>query len=102
MIVLLNPVAPTELAVEASDQALLDSAMSGYIAGVGLVFLATSSPSAVCSSLQSAGNSTLGFGGVVGGVSCGLDSPSPPLSSASLTLPLPGRTLEIQAWLARP
>lgn len=101
VIVFLNPVASRELAVQAADQATLDDAISGYVDSVGLVFFATSSPSQICSSLLQAGNSTIAFGGVVEGESCA-PAPALPLASASLSLELPGRTVEIQAWLERP
>jgi hypothetical protein len=101
VILLLNPVASRELAVEAGDQAALDNSISTYIASVGLVFLSTAPPSTICSSLQDAGNSTLAFGGLVQGTPCGPGAPADALSSASLSLSLPTRTVEIQAWLTK-
>ena len=48
LIVLMNPVAPREAAVEAAAQSTLDSAISAYVHRVGLPFLTTSSEAAIC------------------------------------------------------
>jgi len=102
LIVLMNPVAPREAAVEAGAQSALDSAISSYLEHVGLPFLATSSAAAICASAAEASNSTLVFDVVVQGEGCGsLAAPSSPLASSSLTLDLPSRSVEIEAWLAR-
>ncbi len=102
LIVLMNPVAPRETAVEAGAQSTLDSAISAYVGHVGLPFLTTSSEEAICLSAAEASNATLVFDVVVEGSSCGSAiAPSSPLASSSLTLDLPSRTLVIEAWLVR-
>lgn len=102
LIVLMNPVAPQEAAVEAGAQSSLDSAMLAYVGHVGLPFLATSPVSAVCASAAEASNSTLEIGVLVQGSPCPSQTgPSSPLASSSLTLDLPSRTVVLEAWLAR-
>jgi hypothetical protein len=102
LIVLMNPVAPREAAVEAAAHATLDSALLAYTEHVGLPFLTTSSEAAICGSVAGASNATLAFDVVVQGAGCpSIAVPSLPLASSSLTLDLPGRTLVIEAWLAR-
>jgi len=102
LIVLMNPVAPREAAVEAGSQSVLDSAISSYLQHVGLPFLATSSDAAICASAAGASNATLGFDVIVQGEGCGsVVAPSSPLASSSLTLDLPSRPVVIEAWLAR-
>ena len=102
LIVLMNPVAPREAAVEAGAQSALDSAISSYVEHVGLPFLATSSDAALCASAAEASNATLAFDVVVQGEGCvSMVAPSPPLASSSLTLDLPSRSVVIEAWLAR-
>ena len=102
LMVLMNPVAPREAAVEAGVQSALDSAISSYVEHVGLPFLATSSDAAICGSAAEASNATLAFDVVVQGEGCGsLLVPSSPLASSSLTLDLPSRTVVIDAWLVR-
>jgi hypothetical protein len=102
LIVLMNPIAPREAAVEAGAQSALDSAISTYIERVGLPFLATSPEAAICSSAAAASNSTLAFDVVVQGEGCGpAVAPSASLASSSLTIDLPSRTVVIEAWLVR-
>jgi hypothetical protein len=102
LIVLMNPVAPREAAVEAASQSSLDHAISAYVARVGLPFLTTSSVATVCASAAEASNSTVAFDVVVQGSGCvSILPPTSPLASSSLTLDLPGRTVVIEAWLAR-
>jgi len=102
LIVLMNPVAPREAAVEAGAQSALDSAISSYVEHVGLPFLATSSDAAICASAAEASNATLAFDVVVQGDGCGsVVAPSSPLASSSLTLDLPSRSVVVEAWLAR-
>ncbi len=102
LIVLMNPVAPREAAVVAASHSRLDSAISVYIERVGLPFLATSSLPAVCDSAARASNRTLILAVSVDGSVCDPGAaPSSPFASSSLTLDLPGRTLVIEAWLAR-
>jgi hypothetical protein len=102
LIVVINPVAPREAAVEAAAQTRLDSAVSAYLSSVGLPFLTTSSDSAICNSAAEASNSTFVFDVHLQGDGCGsLAVPSAPLASSTLTLNLPGREVVIEAWLAR-
>lgn len=102
LIVLMNPVAPREAAVEAASQARLDSFISAYVRGVGLPFLTAASEAAVCGSAAAAGNATLTLDVAIQGDRCAsIPVPSAPLASSSLTISLPGRTLVIEAWLAR-
>ena len=102
LLVLMNPVAPREAAVEAAAQTTLDSALTGYLEHVGLPFLTVSSEAAICSTAAEASNTTLAFDVVVQGAACGSSMvPSSPLASSSLTLDLPGRTVVIEAWLVR-
>ncbi len=102
LIVLMNPLAPREAAVVAASHSRLDSAISAYIERVGLPFLATSSLTSVCDSAAQASNRTLILVVSVDGSGCAsAGAPSFPLASSSLTLDLPGRTLVIDAWLAR-
>lgn len=102
LIVLMNPVAPREVAVEAGDQSTLNSAILAYAEHVGLPFLTASSEAAICGSAAEASNATLAFDVVVQGADCpSTAAPSLPLASSSLTFDLPGRTLVIEAWLAR-
>jgi hypothetical protein len=100
LIVMMNPVAPREVAVDAASQSSLDSATLAYVEAVGLPFLATSSPSAVCGSAAAASNATVAFA-VVQGADCDTVPPTSSLATSSLTLDLPGRTLVIEAWLVR-
>ena len=102
LIVLMNPVAPREAAVEAGAQSALDAAISSYLGHVGLPFLATSSDEAICASAAEASNATLVFDVVVQGEGCGsVAAPSSALASSSLTLDLPSRSVVIEAWLVR-
>jgi hypothetical protein len=102
LIVLMSPVAPREAAAGASAQSNLNSAISAYVEHVGLPFLTTSSLAAMCGSAFAAGNATLGFDILLQGEACGsVIAPSHPLADASLSLDLPGRTVVIEAWLAR-
>jgi hypothetical protein len=102
LIVMINPVAPREAAVEAAAQSRLDSAISAYIQHVGLPFLTTSSEAAICGSAAEAGNATLTLDVVVQGTSCGsIAAPPSALASSSLDLDLPGRHVVVEAWLAR-
>lgn len=103
LIVLMNPVAPREVSVEAHAQSTLDSAVASYLEHVGLPFLATSSDGAVCASAAAASNATLGLDVVLQGQPCsGVVVPSSPIAYSSLTLDLPSRYVVIEAWLARP
>jgi hypothetical protein len=101
LIVLMNPVAPHEAAVDAAAQRSLDRAVSAYIERVGMPFLTTASVEAICASAAQASNSTLELAVLVDGEGCSAP-PSSPLASSSLSLDLPGRTVVIMAWLARP
>jgi len=102
LIVLINPIAPREAAVEAGAQTRLDSAISAYIESVGLPFLTTSADAAICGSASEASNATVTFDAFVEGDGCALvAAPAAPLASSSLTLSLPGREVVIEAWLAR-
>jgi hypothetical protein len=103
LIVVISPTAPREAAVEAAAQARLDSAISAYLADVGLPFLTASSEAAVCNSGSAASNATLVYNVSVLGESCvGSFAPPPaPLASSKLTLDLPGRQVVIEVWLAR-
>jgi hypothetical protein len=102
LIVLMNPVAPREAAVEARAQSSLDSALSSYVERVGLPFLTTASDAAVCASAAQASNATVAFDVSLGGQGCGsVVAPSNPLASSSLTLDLPSRSVVIEAWLVR-
>jgi hypothetical protein len=102
LIVLMNPVAPREAAVEAGAQSALDSAISSYVEHVGLLFLTTSSEAAICSSAAQASNSTVTFDVLVQGQGCdSAVAPSFALASSSLTLDLPSRTVVIEDWLVR-
>lgn len=101
LIVLINPIAQHEVAVGAADRASLDVAISAYLGGVGLPFLAASPLSAICASAERATNSTIGLDVSVGGEDCGLSPRLPPLATSSLSLELGSREVVIQAWLAR-
>ncbi len=102
LIVAISPIAPREAAVDAAAQARLDTAITAYLDRVGLPFLSSASERAVCDSAAEAGNATLVIGVAFQGTSCGsVPEPSSALASASLPLDLPGRTLVIEAWLAR-
>ncbi len=101
LIVLMNPVAPREAAVQAGAQATLDSAISAYLAHVGLPFLATSPEASICDSAAEASNTTLVVEAAVQGQSCASTAPPFPLAYASLALDLPSRTVVIEAWLVR-
>jgi hypothetical protein len=102
LIVVINPVAPHEAAVDAAAQTRLDSAISAYLSHVGLPFLTASSAATICGSAAEASNSTIVFDVSVQGSGCGqFAAPSAPLASSTLTLHLPGREVVIEAWLAR-
>jgi hypothetical protein len=102
LIVLMNPVAPREAAVEAASQAALDRDLSAYVASVGLPFLTTSPDATICTSAAEASNATIVFDVLLQGTGCGSGAvPPSPLASSSLTLDLPGRALVIEAWLVR-
>lgn len=102
LIVLMNPVAPQEAAVEAGAQSSLDSAMLAYTELVGLPFLSGAPASAVCASAAEASNSTIEIGVIIQGSPCASQAaPSSPLASSSLTLDLPSRTVVLEAWLVR-
>ncbi len=101
LIVLMNPVAPREAAVEAGAQSTLDSAISSYVEHVGLPFLANASDAAICASAAEASNATVVFDVVVQAEGCGSAIVPSPLASASLTLDLPSRSVEIETWLVR-
>jgi hypothetical protein len=102
LILLMNPVAPREAALDASAGTGLDSSVSNFLAQVGLPFLATATPQAVCASAAAASNSTVVLDVLVDGRGCpGVAAPSAPVASSSLPLDLPGRTLVIEACLAR-
>jgi len=102
LIVLMNPVASRETAVEAASQSTLDSAISGFVAHEGLPFFAASSQGSICGSAAAASNSTFAFDVLVQGSGCpSLVAPSSPRASSSLALELPGRTVVIEAWLER-
>jgi hypothetical protein len=102
LIVLMNPVAPREAAVEARDQSSLQSVISSYIERVGLPFLATAPDAAVCASAAQASNATFALDVSLQGEGCGsMAAPSNPLASSSLTLDLPSRSVVIEAWLVR-
>jgi hypothetical protein len=102
IIVLMNPVSPHEAAVVAESHWRLDSAISAYVGSVGLPFLATSPLTTICDSAARASNNTLILSVSVDGSSCASGgAPSSALASSSLTLDLPGRTVVIDAWLAR-
>ncbi len=101
LIVLMNPITQREAAVVAESHSRLDSAISAYIQHVGLPFLATSSVEAVCDSAARASNLTLVISVSVDDAPCGSRVAGSTLASSSLTLALAGRTLVIDAWLAR-
>ena len=102
LIVLMNPVAPREVAVEARSQSSLDFAISSYVERVGLPFLATAPDAAVCASVAQASNATFAFDASLQGEGCGsIVPPSNPIASSSLTLDLPSRSVVIEAWLVR-
>jgi hypothetical protein len=102
LVIAINPLAPRESAVVAAAQSRLDSAVSAYIQHVGLPFLATSSPRAICLSAVEASNATLILDVIVEGAGCGPAPPGPsPLAVSSLTLNLPGRVVVVEAWFAR-
>ena len=102
LIVVISPVAPREAAVEAAAQTRLDSAIFAYVEHVGLSYLTTSSQAAICESASEASNATLVLEVLIQGAGCGSASrPSSALASTSLELQLPGRTVVIEAWLAR-
>jgi len=102
LVIVMNPVALRESAIDEAAQSRLDSATSAYIEHVGLPFLALSSSQAICASAAEAGNATLVIEVLVQGAGCGFLPPRPlALASSSLTLDLPGRTVVVEAWLAR-
>jgi len=100
LMVMMNPVADKEAAVEAGASSKLDFAMLSYIEQAGLPFFTTASNAAICASAQAADNSTFSFEASVGGVGCANAGPPPdPLGSSTLSLLLPGRTVVVEAWL---
>jgi len=102
LILVMNPVAPQEAAVEAGAQSRLDSAISAYVEHVGLPFLAKASDAAVCASAAEASNASVVLDVLVQAVGCrSVVAPPSPLASASLTLDIPSRSVVIEAWLAR-
>jgi hypothetical protein len=102
LVIAINPLAPRESAVVAAAQSRLDSAVSAYIQHVGLPFLTTSSPQAICLSAAEASSATLVIDALVQGASCGPSQPRPsPAAFSSLTLNLPGRVVVVEAWFAR-
>lgn len=103
LILMMNPVADREAAVEAANSARLDSAILGYLQRVGLPFLTTAFDSAICASAQAAGNLTFSFDVSVQGEPCAnIVPPAHPLGASTLSLQLPGREVMIEAWLAAP
>ena len=102
LIVVISPVVPREAAVEAAAQTRLDTAISSYIQRAGLPFLTIASSASICESAINASNSSLVLDVFIEGVGCGsVTVPPSPLSSTSLDLLLPGRSVVIEAWLAR-
>ncbi len=100
LIVLMNPIAAREGAVEAAADSRVDSAILAYLGQVGLPFLTSSTESSLCASGLQASNSTFVFDVSLQGAGCeGSPSPSPFAPHSSLTLDLPGRVVVIQAWL---
>lgn len=103
VLVLVSPVAARQVAVEAADQSTLDSAIAAYIEHAGLPSIADAPISELCASAEAAGNSTVGFDITVEGSSCGdISEPPHPLAVSVLSLQLPGRSVEVSAWLTRP
>jgi hypothetical protein len=82
---------------QAVQDADASSAIFAYVNSVGLPFLATSTPSQACSSIEAWGNSTLTMGGSVDGYPCS-GAPGEFLGSSSLDLALSGRDVKIEAW----
>jgi hypothetical protein len=101
LILLMNPVSSREVAVEAGEQAALDSAMLSYVEHVGLPFLAAAPDAAICASAADRSNATVAFDVFLQGEGCGQALPPSPLALSSMTLDLPSRTVVIEAWLAR-
>ena len=101
LILLMNPVASREAAVEAASQSTLDSAITAYLEHVGLPFLSTSTEAAICASAAQDSNSTLTLDVTIEGVGCDPAPTVPPLATSSLSLDLPGRVVVIESWLAR-
>ena len=100
LILLISPVASREVAVEASSQASLDSAISNFVDDVGVESLANSTLAELCASAGAASNSTVSLGVTIQGQGCA-PPPLASVASASLAIGLPGRTVVIEAWLAR-
>ena len=102
LIVVISPIAPREAAVEAASQTRLDTAITAYLDHVGLPFLSAATEGSICDSASEASNATLVIDVAFQGTGCGpVPAPSSALAFASLPLDLPGRTMVIEAWLAR-
>jgi hypothetical protein len=76
--------------------ALRDYALT-TVENMGLVWLQTQPPTAVCRAFASASNLTLVLTADIGSFSCG-PQPGPGEATASFTLVLGGRTMVVEDW----
>ena len=96
----MNPIGSEEAGSQLSSQSRLDSAIGGYVRSVGMVALAYSPQEDLCHAAAEMSNSTLVLDPIVDGNGC-LSAPQSPVATSSLSLSLPGRTVVVEAWLAR-
>ena len=82
-------------------QAHIRDELLGYLQSRGTSWLLAASPSVFCADLGKLSDSTVTFGGSIGGVPCG---PSPPTGAvaANLTLDLIPRRVILEGWSAAP
>lgn len=80
-------------------QAGASDAILSYLGGHDLAFLAGASLGQICESLPNGtGNGSFTLDVVVNGVGCGAAGDGAHPGYASVTLSLPGRTVEVEAW----
>lgn len=102
LIAMMSPVVSHQEAAQAASQEELDRAISAYVQHVGLPFLVTSLPAAICDSSAAASNSTIVIEAFAEEAACPRSShPASPAAFSSLTLYLPTRTVVVEAWLVR-
>ncbi len=96
-IVAWNPTAGDSAAASLETQSHLRDDLLGLLQSRGIMWIASSTPSAICSFLESSSNASVVYGAAIGGHACPA-APPQGHAAANLTLELIQTRVVLEAW----